>query len=339
MQTIAQSITLYLSGFTIISSLILALTHLRADRYQDKQLPRLAGFVLLFGLAAIQASHVSFFRGNDTWIHSEVYLVMLFSVSPAFYFTIRDILKVESHFQVLHVLHVLPLLIGLLSPRKYALLLAFFTGTGYVLWLAFSVYSLRAQRSRFKLELIALLAMAIVAFSVLLLGVALPIISELFFYTTYAFLLGCGFIVVVYTLLRFPDITDEVVEAVQATYAISTLKNVDSESLTTTLRQLLEVDKIYTNETLSLSSLSEQMNISTHQLSELINTRFDKSFSHLIREYRVKEAQRMLLDEPKASVLSIGLSTGFTSQSNFYTAFREITGMAPGNYRKSQKSK
>jgi AraC-like DNA-binding protein len=43
-----------------------------------------------------------------------------------------------------------------------------------------------------------------------------------------------------------------------------------------------------------------------------------------------------LVDEPKSSVLSIGLSVGFNSQSNFYTAFREIAGQTPAQYRKTQ---
>ena len=38
----------------------------------------------------------------------------------------------------------------------------------------------------------------------------------------------------------------------------------------------------------------------------------------------------MLCAEPSASVLSVGLSVGFSSQSNFYEAFREIEGMTPG---------
>ena len=41
-----------------------------------------------------------------------------------------------------------------------------------------------------------------------------------------------------------------------------------------------------------------------------------------------------LLAEPSASVLSVGLSVGFTSQSNFYEAFREIAGTTPGQFRK-----
>ena len=72
-------------------------------------------------------------------------------------------------------------------------------------------------------------------------------------------------------------------------------------------------------------------------MSELINTEFKQSFSKYIRQYRIEEAKKMFLDEPDASILSIGLSVGFSTQSNFYTAFRDIAGMAPGQYRKQLK--
>jgi len=48
-----------------------------------------------------------------------------------------------------------------------------------------------------------------------------------------------------------------------------------------------------------------------------------------VRQHRVAAAQAMLRAEPDASVLSVGLSVGFTSQSNFYAAFREIVGSVP----------
>jgi len=43
----------------------------------------------------------------------------------------------------------------------------------------------------------------------------------------------------------------------------------------------------------------------------------------------------MLVNETKASVLSIGLAAGFTSQSTFYAAFSQIVGASPGNFRKT----
>ena len=335
MQLLFQNITIFLIGFSIISTVLLAVTHLNCSEYQGKFLSRIAGLVLLVGLALLQFSHYEFLQGDNSFIYSKFYVALLFTVAPAFYFFSREVLKVDNAYHPALLLHTIPLLISFLLPRNFALPLAFFIGTGYVFWLAMIVYSLRAQRQRFKLELVALAAMFVVALMVLLLGIVLPLVSDLFFYTTYALLIGLTFIVVVFTVIRFPNISADVNEAAQAAYSISTLKNVDGRALELKLKQLMEVDKLYTQETLSLSLLAEQMDISTHQLSELINTRFSKSFSQLVREYRITEAKRMLIDEPKSSVLSIGLSTGFTSQSNFYTAFRDITGMAPGNYRKS----
>lgn len=330
-----QNISIFLIGFSIISAVLLALTNLNCKEYDEKLLSRIAGLALLLGLAALQYAHFQFLQSDTRFIHSTFYLILLFTVAPAFYFFSRDVLKVDNIYHPFLILHALPLLASFFLPHNYALALAFFIGTGYVAWLAKIVFSLREQRKRFKLELVALAAMFVVALMVLLLGIALPLISETFFYTTYAMLIGLAFIVAVFTIIRFPNITEEVVEAAQAAYTSSTLKNVDGNALELKLRQLMEVEKLYTQETLSLSNLAEKMDINSHQLSELINTRFEKSFSQLVREYRVNAAKDMLINEPEASVLSIGLSTGFTSQSNFYTAFRDITGTAPGSFRKN----
>ncbi|TCJ88551.1 AraC-like DNA-binding protein [Cocleimonas flava] len=334
-----NTMTFLLCGFSVISALVLIFTHLdtNTNHYQGKWLSKAAGVVLLLGLASMQLIHYDFLANQGNMVNSRFYVFLLFIVSPAFYFFIRDVLRVENSYQPIQLLHLLPALISLLIPSSTAQLFAFVFGTGYVLWLAYSIYSLRAQRSRFKLELLALFAIGLLAILVLIIGVLMPLISDYVFYTSYACLLGLSFVVIIFTLLRFPDITQEVAEAAEAAYATSTLNNLDSEALVLKLRQLLEVEKLYVEDGLSLASLAEKMGISNHQLSELINTRFKKSFSQLLREYRITEAKRLLIDEPNASVLSIGLSTGFTSQSNFYTAFKEITGMAPGNYRKTQK--
>jgi len=81
--------------------------------------------------------------------------------------------------------------------------------------------------------------------------------------------------------------------------------------------------------------VAEAMGLSSHQLSELINVQFGMSFSRYIREQRIQAAKALLAREPDSSILSISLETGFKSQSNFYAAFKEITGQSPGGYRKS----
>lgn len=100
----------------------------------------------------------------------------------------------------------------------------------------------------------------------------------------------------------------------------------------------MNADRIYTDPELSLPTLALRMGVTAHQLSELLNSRLGKSFSRYLREQRIGAAKAMLCHEPSASVLSVGLSVGFTSQSNFYEAFREIEGTTPGQYRKLNRT-
>ncbi|GAB6418818.1 hypothetical protein bcgnr5380_63250 [Bacillus cereus] len=54
-----------------------------------------------------------------------------------------------------------------------------------------------------------------------------------------------------------------------------------------------------------------------------------------VRERRVAAAKSMLVAEPNASILAVGMDTGFKSSSTFYAAFKEVTGQSPGDYRKA----
>ncbi len=212
--------------------------------------------------------------------------------------------------------------------------MAFIVGSFYVLWLALRVYRLRAQRQRFKFELVALGVIFVLAVLVIILGFMLPVLSEAAFIEIYAILIGLIFFIALFTLLRFPSIPLELAEAVQTTYTESTLGPVDCTSKLLELAILMDQEKVYRDENLSLAFVAQRLELTPHQLSELINTRLKKGFSRYVREIRVAESKRQLIQEPSASVLSIGLAVGFASQSNFYAAFKEIEGLAPGQFRK-----
>jgi AraC-like DNA-binding protein len=96
----------------------------------------------------------------------------------------------------------------------------------------------------------------------------------------------------------------------------------------------MQEEELFRRPDLDLPTLASHIGLSSHQLSELINTRLGKGFSRYVREFRVEAAEDMLQEELSASVLSVGMSVGFTSQSTFYEAFRELTGMTPGQFRK-----
>ncbi len=325
---------LLLIGFSLFAALLLVTGNLLQPLESSPFSSKLAGFFLIFSLAAIQGHHLSFFINSPGKVFSLVYIALLYCVAPSFYFYSRHLLTMPAKFAPWQLLHALPPLISLLIPLNQALPLAFLIGSGYLLWLAKVVYSMRRQRRRFKLELLALAAFFAIAIAVIALGFVWPLLKPTTFILSYSIMIGLAFFAASLTLIRFPSITEDVAEAARAAYAESTLKNVNLQATLAQLNKLMLEEKLYTLETLNLSMLAEQLQLTPHQLSELINTEFQQGFSKYIRQFRVEAAKELLLAEPTSSVLSIGLSVGFSTQSNFYTAFRDIVGVAPGQYRK-----
>ncbi|BBL60630.1 AraC family transcriptional regulator [Methylomonas koyamae] len=321
-------------GFSFGAALLLVAGNLLQSREPLIWPSRCAGFVLIAGLAAIQTGHLAWLTLAYDALHSAGYRLALYLVAPGFYFFSRHLLTADVRYRWRDLLHAAPLPLCGVLPQTLAIPGAFLLGSAYLIWLAHAVYRLRAQRQRFRLELVALGTLFAIAVAVLLLGFVWPLLAEADFIQAYSLLIGLAFFAVALTLLRFPAITADVAEAAQASYAESTLKNVDKPKKLAELERLMRQDKLYRLDTLNLALLAEQLALSQHQLSELINTEFRQGFSRYIREQRIEDAKKLLVTEPEASVLSIGLTVGFSTQSNFYAAFREIVGIAPGQYRK-----
>ncbi|WP_026602641.1 AraC family transcriptional regulator [Methylomonas sp. 11b] len=330
-----QIASLLFIGFSLGAALLLIIGKLLQRQELQRGSAPWAGFLLIAGLAGIQILHLGWILSRFDYLHSVLYLLLLYSIAPSFYFYSRQLLLTQVHCRWHDGLHVLPLVLCFCLPYPMALPGAFLIGSGYLLWLAKTVYALREQRRRFHLELLALGTLFAIALAVLVLGFIWPLLNETDFIGAYSILIGMAFFAVALTLLRFPGIAADVSEAVQAAYAESTLKNVDKSAVLAKLDVLMTQDKLYALETLNLALLAEQLEVSQHQLSELINTEFQQGFSRYIREQRIAAAKQLLLAEPNASVLSIGLTVGFSTQSNFYAAFRDIVGVAPGQFRKT----
>jgi AraC-like DNA-binding protein len=329
------------SGFSIGASLLLALAF--ASVYRGLALPwqsRAAGYVMLLGLAVTQVFHARFLLGIDAELISRSYAVVLFVQSVGFYGLLLGVLRPPQQRSRAWEWAVLPIALAsaALVPLNMAVPVAMMGGTAAAIHLGQLVYRLRAQRRRFLLELRVLALFAVMAVLIAAASFAAPMIGWGNFAGIYSALIGTSFVLVLYLLLRFPDITRKTEEAVASTYAVSTLSSVDCDNVVTEIKRLFELEKIYEDEGLSLNKLAELTQLTPHQVSELINTHFDLGFSGLVRRYRVEAAKKMLIDEPRASVLSVGLSVGFTSQSNFYVAFKEFAGVVPGQFRKQSNS-
>ena len=101
------------------------------------------------------------------------------------------------------------------------------------------------------------------------------------------------------------------------------------------LKSLMEEKQLYKRAHLKLEDVAKEVNLSTHQLSQLLNDNLGKRFSQWVNEYRVREACRLFKTQDHLSLEGIGFDVGFSSKSTFYATFRKIKGTTPSKYRQN----
>jgi AraC-like DNA-binding protein len=98
----------------------------------------------------------------------------------------------------------------------------------------------------------------------------------------------------------------------------------------------MEEQKPFVRSTLTLQELSDELQISAHNLSEVINTKLGKNFFDFVNGFRVKEVQARLADPQydHLTILAIAQDAGFNSKSTFNTIFKKVTNQTPSEYRR-----
>ena len=329
------SLALVLIGFSIVAAPLLLVAYLYFLRDMGKsRLGYVACIALLLAMTGLQVYHWAFLQvGLEPFDH-RAYALLQLVTPPAFFFFSREVLVAGSTRSPWHVLHLVPLAAGPFLPLSWIPPLAFIQGAGYSIWFALYVSGLRRHVHRYLFELFFFCYFAALAITMLVLATASKVLGNDVFYLAYALFTGASFVLVTAAMIWFPEILDDMSDAARLAYASSTLSKVDIEAKVAALDRAMTDDKLFENEDLSLAALADAVGLSPHQLSELINSHFGYGFSRYVREHRVAAAKQLLLEDKSASVLAIGLATGFRSQSNFYAAFRELTGMSPGHWRK-----
>ncbi len=119
-------------------------------------------------------------------------------------------------------------------------------------------------------------------------------------------------------------------------YSGSLLTALQSKTLSEQLEALMQNQKPYLNDTLELSTLAQILKTHPKNLSQAINENFQRNFFDYVNTYRVQEAQRLLADPSRKDhkIYEIMFEVGFNSRSSFNTAFKKVTGLTAGQYRK-----
>lgn len=321
------------TGFSVVAAVLLLCIYTRLYRLWNKPWRSIVfAAVLLLSFAILQSVHWYWLDRSAELLAFKWYSSLVFLTAPAFYLFVRDyLLSVPESLNRMPI-HAAPLLVNLFMPNRLSIPLAFVIGAVYAGICLYWIIQLQGQRKRFKIEIAALTGFLLFAIITGVLATLTPLEAS-WFVAGYAFLIGFSFAGIIALLLLVPETAQNINEAAESRYARSTLTQVDRAGAVSRLEILMRQDGLYRNEGLSLADVAEQLDLTSHQLSELINAEFGHGFSQYVREHRVNHAKRQLLAEPDASVLSIGLASGFTSQSSFYTAFGQLVGESPGKYR------
>ncbi len=95
------------------------------------------------------------------------------------------------------------------------------------------------------------------------------------------------------------------------------------------------VQKKYKDPDYSAKKMAEELSTNTRYISAVVNIRFGQNYSSLVNEYRIKDAQYLLVDKRYLDKTMEEISTmvGFANRQSFYAAFYKINGITPRSYR------
>jgi AraC-like DNA-binding protein len=145
------------------------------------------------------------------------------------------------------------------------------------------------------------------------------------------------FILYSFYSFRYPEYSQKVIrKAKLIRYKNTQLGGLNTEELLDRLGYLMSSEKIFRDTELTLVSLGAQLMVTPNQLSEILNERLHMNFRSYLNDFRVREAERMLLEKSEASIIEIAFEVGFNSKASFNEHFLKKTGLTPSDYRKRE---
>ncbi len=135
------------------------------------------------------------------------------------------------------------------------------------------------------------------------------------------------------TILLHRKKADDLFGAVFQKYQNKKIHEDEAAALVRKLSDVLNTKEAYRNPDLKLGDLARLLNISSHQLSQLLNDNLHKSFSNYLNEFRIRKACELIASDADLKIEAIGYEVGYSSKSTFFAAFRKITGTTPSLYK------
>lgn len=121
-------------------------------------------------------------------------------------------------------------------------------------------------------------------------------------------------------------------------YHHSSLKAEEADRISSVLTHLMNHQRVYLNADLTIEMLAQQLGVSRHHVSQVINERFQLTYSDYINELRLDEVRSRLATTKYShfTIAAIAMDSGFNSVSNFNELFKKKFGKTPSQFRKEE---
>ncbi len=108
-----------------------------------------------------------------------------------------------------------------------------------------------------------------------------------------------------------------------------------SKAILEKVKKSMSEELLFLNSDLKLNDLAAHLELSPHQISQVVNELEEKNYTDFVNAYRVEAAKR-LLTTTDDKIIHIAYDSGFNNKASFNNAFKKITGMSPSQYRSKQ---
>ena len=190
-----------------------------------------------------------------------------------------------------------------------------------------------------------LYALVIVYFLIFLIDFSLGILDQFLFLSeniilfSPAVLSSFWFSYLAYQLIvdpqKFEGYKKTVLEPIEK-YQKTGLTEFEANGIFSRAESLMESENFFLNQNCTLSYLAEKLCVTTHDLSQSLNSN-KINFAGFINRFRVEYSKKLLADPEHCdkNILEISHLSGFSSKATFNRVFKETTGETPTSFRKN----
>ncbi|NND88098.1 MAG: helix-turn-helix transcriptional regulator, partial [Flavobacteriaceae bacterium] len=296
--------------------------------------------------------------------------VFSFLYGPLIYFYFKRI-KTGYNFRWKDTLHLLPTLalfiyfapiyilsesekldimlgVGIYEDRPYGLEIAFVKMILLIIYTYFTVRIFKKHRNtteapeyknvqNWQRNIVVFQVVFTIVYSLYWLTLVFYYFNEFFFHTQLIILSGFVLYVAYMAYINPKTLMGYQLEASFSKYKNSGLTDSYSVELKKEILKLLENDKIYRENDLSLTILAERVGTNRHGASQVINEHFGLNYFELINQYRINEAIEIFKADVhrEQSIIDVAYTVGFNNKVTFNKAFKKIMECTPTQFLKT----